>query len=153
MGQRLGALGICEGFWEVLGGPWSGFGGSLGVLGGSLGVLGVPGKSLGLLEGSLGLLLGRPWEVLGGSWGIPGGPLGAPGGVSGDPWECLSGLIKTLKNHCFSYVLSIWRFLGEPWRSFWSLGSCFGEPWGALKRPWELPEGSLGVLGGSLGVP
>ena len=48
VGQRFGALGICERFWEVLGGPWSGFGRSLGVLGGSLGVLGGPWEVLGV---------------------------------------------------------------------------------------------------------
>ena len=34
VGQRLCALRICKGFWEVLGGPRSGLGGSSGVLGG-----------------------------------------------------------------------------------------------------------------------
>ena len=57
-------------------------------------------------------------------------------------------------------VLSIWRFLGEPWISFWCLGGCCEEPWEALGRPWGPPgrlrkhvKFSEGVWGGSRGGP
>ena len=57
------------------------------------------------------------------------------------------------KNFVFCCVLSIWMFLGQHWGSFWDLGGCFGAPWWALGGPWEVPEGSLGILGGSLRNP
>ena len=85
--------------------------------------------------------------MLGVSFGIPGGAWVA----LMEPLGAYENVTKTSGVCC---VLSIWRFLGEPWGSFWSLGGCFEGPWGpwgvtgsSMRGPWGSLEGPWEDLG------
>ena len=76
-------------------------------------------------------------------------------GCLGGPYGAIGGLMKTLKYHWFLLCFECSEVLGRAWALEILLGP-WGLLWEALEGlggPWEVPEGSLGIFGGSLRVP